>query len=46
MGIMKSIVEQVQDLYYDGFAPIEIAEFTGIHFSEVIEILTAYGEIA
>ena len=46
MGIMKSIVTQVQDMHADGFAPIEIAEFTGIHFSEVIEILEAYGEIA
>lgn len=46
MGIMKSIVSQVQDMYYDGFTPIEIAEFTSIHFDEVIEILEAYGEYA
>ena len=43
---MKSIVTQVQDMYSGGFYPIEIAEYTGLEFSEVIEILKAYGEIA
>jgi hypothetical protein len=46
MGIMKSIVIQVQDMYCDGFAPIEIAEMTGLHFSEVVQILETYGEYA
>lgn len=46
MGIIKSIVTQVQDLYCDGFAPIEIAEVTGLHFTEVIQILETYGELA
>lgn len=43
MAMMKSIVFQVEEMYADGFAPIEIAEFTGIHFSEVIAILEEYG---
>jgi hypothetical protein len=46
MGIMKSIVIQVQDMYCDGFTPIEISEITGLHFSEVVQILQTFGEIA
>lgn len=46
MGIMKNIIIQVQELYDDGFKPIEIAEFTGLDFFEVVQILEAYGEIA
>lgn len=46
MGIMKNVITQVQEFYYDGFKPIEIAEFTGLHFSEVVEILETYGEYA
>lgn len=44
MGIMKSIVSNVQDFYEDGLLPIEIAEITGLHFDEVVEILEMYGE--
>ena len=44
MGIMKSMVTYVQDMYYDGWTPIEIAECTGLQFSEVIEILEMHGE--
>ena len=39
MGYMKSIVLQVDELYADGFTPIEITEWTGLSFEEVIEIL-------
>jgi hypothetical protein len=46
MGIMKSIVTYVIDMYCDGWTPIEIAECTDLQFSEVIEILEVYGEIA
>jgi hypothetical protein len=45
MGIMKNVVSYVQDMYCDGWTPIEIAECTGLQFSEVIEILEMYGEI-
>lgn len=46
MGMMKNIVTQVEDMYFDGMAPIEIAEFTGLHFSEVVSILQELGELA
>ena len=44
MGMMKSIVTQVEDMHFDGFAAIEIAEHTGLHFAEVIAILEELGE--
>ena len=43
MAMMKSIVCQVEEMYADGFPPIEIAEYTGLHFSEVIAILQECG---
>lgn len=46
MGMIKSVYTQVEDMYFDGFAPIEIAEFTGLHFNEVITILQELGEFA
>lgn len=46
MGMMKNIYTQVEDLYYDGYAPIEIAEMTGLHFTEVVSILEELGEVA
>jgi hypothetical protein len=46
MGYYKSIYTQVEEMYYDGAAPIEIAEWTGLHFDEVVAILEEIGEIA
>ena len=46
MGYYKSVFVQVEDLYFDGFSPIEIAEMTGLHFDEVISILKEVGELA
>jgi hypothetical protein len=46
MGMIKSIVSQVEEMYFDGFAPVEIAEFTGLHFDEVVSILQEFGEFA
>jgi len=46
MGMMKSIVTQVEEMYFDGVSAREIAEFTGLHFSEVVDILKELGEFA
>lgn len=44
MGYYKNIIFEVDDLYADGFAPIEIAERTGLSFEEVIEIIAMLEE--
>lgn len=46
MGYFKNIVLEVDDLYADGFLPIEIAERTGLSFEEVVEILNLLEETA
>lgn len=46
MSLMKSIVVQVENMHFDGYAPIEIAEYTGLRFEEVVEILNFTGEYA
>ena len=46
MGYFKNIVLEVDDLYADGFTPIEIAERTGLSFDEVVEILEMLKEPA
>lgn len=46
MGYYKSIVIEVDNLRFDGFLPIEIAERTGLPFEEVIEILAMLEETA
>ena len=46
MGYMKNIVLEVDDLYADGFTPIEIAERTGLSFEEVVQILEMLKEPA
>jgi hypothetical protein len=43
MAMIKSVICQVEEMYADGFPPVEIAEYTGLHFSEVIAILVEYG---
>ena len=44
MGYFKNIVLEVDDLYADGFTPIEIAERTGLSFEEVVEIINMLEE--
>ena len=46
MGYYKNILFEVDDLYADGFTPIEIAERTGLSFEEVTEILDMLKESA
>ena len=46
MGYYKNILFEVDDLYTDGFTPIEIAERTGLSFEEVVEILDMLKECA
>lgn len=46
MGYYKSITLEVDDMYADGFTPIEIAERTGLSFDEVVEILSMLEETA
>ena len=44
MGYYKNILFEVDDLYADGFTPIEISERTGLSFEEVVEILNLLEE--
>lgn len=39
MGFMKNAIMDVQDMYAEGYSPIEIAEMTNFTFEEVLEIL-------
>ena len=39
MGFMKNAIMDVQDMYAEGYSPIEIAEMTNFSFEEVLEIL-------
>lgn len=39
MSFMKNAIMQVQEMYSEGYAPIEIAEMTHFSFEEVLEIL-------
>lgn len=44
MGYYKDITLQVDEMYADGFTPIEISERTGLSFEEVVEILNMLEE--
>lgn len=44
MGYYKDIIIEVDDLYADGYVPIEIAEITGLSFEEVVDILNMLEE--
>lgn len=44
MGYYKNIVIEVDEMYADGFTPLEIAERTGLSFEEVVEILNMLEE--
>lgn len=36
---MKNAIMEVQEMYAEGYAPIQIAEMTNFTFEEVLEIL-------